>query len=169
MTSPPRPAPITAAAVLLLFLAGEALVVAAVSLGLACWWVTPADTRPFLSFLGFAAFALYCAVVFGWHGVTLLRGTLESPDTLDDHLRRLALPGLLGSLLAAVFAVVMFVNPSPARPVEKEIAVVSGAALLWANLAALLVARRLLGRHWSRYVEWRAALRNPPADAEVEE
>lgn len=166
---PPRPAPITAAGVLLLFLGGEALVVAAVSAGLAWWWVTPAHLRGFLSFLGLAVFLLYLAVEFVRFGVKLLLGTLDSPDKLREHLKHLALPGLLMSGLATFLAVMMFVKPSPTRPVEKEIAMVAGAVTAWANLAVMVVVRRLLGRHWSRYDEWRLAKSQSSADVEEPE
>ena len=171
MTRHPRPASVTASAVLLIVVGSELLLAGVAGVGAAIWWGVTNGEPPHVVMVGTAAIFLGVGIEFLVIAIKTLRGTLRKPWFAGDRVvgfgALAALPTLAISCCCGV-SVVADRTQLEKWLTEDGVTSVAGLVLLWANTAAVVTAGALLRNNADRYFAWQAALRRPVADAEYE-
>ena len=157
--SPTRcPAPVTAAAVLLIVVAGELLLAAGAS---GVYAVPNASSTLFTSAVAGFALCLWLAWLFLRAAIRALHGSLRSPNETGEYVT--ALGFIAGVIALFVTWVVVIVWERPGQTTaDKVMLPVAGCVLAWANMTALFVAGFLFRKHTPRYFRWQKAIRRPP-------
>ena len=167
----PRPASITAAAVLLVVVGSELLLAGVAGVGAAIWWAVEIGEPPLFIPLAAALLLFGVGVEFLVIAIKTLRGTLRKPWFAGDRVvgfgALAALPTLAISCCCGV-SVVADRTQLEKWLTEDGVTSVAGLVLLWANTAAVVTAGALLRNNADRYFAWQGAIRRPPEDAEYE-
>ena len=164
MTRPPCPAPITAAAVLLIVVSGE-LTLAAVGSGAFAILhlgdaLFPSAVAGFVLLNGLGLLLLRTAL-------RLLSGNLYAPHQAGEYTTALGYFVGVIAVFATWLAGILFWGHAHVA-MDKMVIHTATALLTWANTAGLLVAGFLLRKHTGRYREWQNVKHRLPSDAEYE-
>jgi hypothetical protein len=166
-----RPAPVVAAAVLLIVVASEMLVAGIAGAVALLLNGRSADCGCCVG--GVIGLDFLVAASFLSTAVSMLRGTLNEP------LREGNVVTILGGMAGGLCFVTLIccgwglvgghIKPDWNWLSQDAGIVTAGLLLLWGNTAALLTAGVLLRKNADRYLAWRRALRRPPEDAEYDQ
>ncbi len=167
----PRPASITASAVLLIVVGSELLLAGVAGGGAAIWWAVEIGEPPHFIPLAAALLLFGVGVEFLVIAIKTLRGTLRKPWFAGDRVIGF---GALAALPALALSCCCGVSVAAERALLEKVLTgdgatsVAGLVLLWANTAAVVTAGVLLRNNADRYFVWQGAIRQPAADAEYE-
>ena len=166
---PPRPAPIVAAAVLLIVVGSELLLA---GIGGSLWLFFNLGING-CAFCGVWLFAF--GFLIGTHfliiGIDALKGELVNPTRASNIVLAVGIALSLISLLSMCCCVrdwLLLAGFDLAELTQSNLQVFAGILLFWANSFGVLTAGVLFRDNVERYLLWREAIRRAPEDAGYE-